>query len=40
MQLHSGRSANGVTWALSNERIAWVPEDARVAEINAFEHAL
>jgi beta-1,4-mannooligosaccharide/beta-1,4-mannosyl-N-acetylglucosamine phosphorylase len=39
MQLHSGRSADGVSWELQNERIEWQPEDGRVAEIAAFEHA-
>jgi len=39
MQLHSGRSTDGVTWTLQNERITWRPDNPAVGEIAAFEHA-
>jgi beta-1,4-mannooligosaccharide/beta-1,4-mannosyl-N-acetylglucosamine phosphorylase len=39
MQLHSGRSADGINWTLTNERIRFVPDNPQVAEINAFEFA-
>lgn len=39
MQLHSGRSENGVQWQIENMRIRFVPDTPQVAEINAFEYA-
>ncbi|MCO6450627.1 MAG: glycoside hydrolase family 130 protein [Caldilineales bacterium] len=39
MQLHSGRSRDGINWDIKNERIQFIPEDKRVGEIMAFEHA-
>lgn len=38
MQLHSGRSEDGVTWTLKNERIQWQAHDEQSAEITAFEY--
>jgi beta-1,4-mannooligosaccharide/beta-1,4-mannosyl-N-acetylglucosamine phosphorylase len=38
MQLHTGRSADGIRWQLQPERIRWQPENARAAEINAFQY--
>ena len=40
MNLHAGRSADGVAWELEPDPIAFTPADGRVAEIQArFEHA-
>ena len=40
MNLHAGRSADGVDWEIDHEPIAFEPEDDRVPEIQArFEHA-
>ncbi len=40
MNLHTGRSADGVDWEIEHEPIAFEPEDDRVPEIQArFEHA-
>ena len=40
MNLHAGRSADGVEWELDPEPIAWEPADARVRELGErFEHA-
>jgi beta-1,4-mannooligosaccharide/beta-1,4-mannosyl-N-acetylglucosamine phosphorylase len=40
MNLHAGRSADGVAWALDPDPIAFTPADDRVAEIQQrFEHA-
>ena len=39
MQLHSGRSSDGVNWTINNERIRFVPENAQVEEIHEFEYA-
>ncbi len=39
MQLHSGRSADGVHWTLCNERIRFIPDNPTVAEINEFVYA-
>ena len=33
MNLHAGRSADGMTWEIAPEPIAFVPQDARVAEL-------
>ncbi len=38
MQMHSGRSADGVNWQIDNERIRFLPENAQVEEISAFEY--
>ncbi len=39
MQLHSGKSADGVHWTLQNERIQFIPDNPTVAEINEFVYA-
>jgi beta-1,4-mannooligosaccharide/beta-1,4-mannosyl-N-acetylglucosamine phosphorylase len=40
MNVHAGRSADGVTWALEPQPIAFVPADTRVTEIEReFLHA-
>jgi beta-1,4-mannooligosaccharide/beta-1,4-mannosyl-N-acetylglucosamine phosphorylase len=40
MNLHAGRSPNGVAWIIEPEPIRWAPSDGRVAEIQEpFEHA-
>ena len=40
MNLHAGRSADGVAWEIDAEPIAFVPADERVGEIQErFEHA-
>jgi beta-1,4-mannooligosaccharide/beta-1,4-mannosyl-N-acetylglucosamine phosphorylase len=38
MQLHAGRSADGVHWSIDNQRIHWQPANGQVAEINAFQY--
>jgi len=38
MQLHSGRSDDGVNWTLKNERISFVPDNPQVEEISNFEY--
>ncbi len=38
MQLHAGRSADGVTWQIEPQRIQWVPDNPVAAEINAFQY--
>ena len=40
MNLHVGRSADGVSWTIAEETIAFEPADGRIPEISArFEHA-
>jgi beta-1,4-mannooligosaccharide/beta-1,4-mannosyl-N-acetylglucosamine phosphorylase len=39
MQIHSGRSPDGIQWTLNNERIQFVPADERSAEIVPFQYA-
>ncbi len=39
MQLHAGRSADGVNWTIQHERIQWQPDNPQAAEINEFEYA-
>jgi beta-1,4-mannooligosaccharide/beta-1,4-mannosyl-N-acetylglucosamine phosphorylase len=40
MNVHAGRSADGVRWQIEREPIAFVPADGRVRELQArFEHA-
>ena len=40
MNLHAGRSADGVDWEIDPEPIVFVPADTRVSELQAdFEHA-
>ncbi len=39
MQIHAGKSADGLAWDIQPERIHWLPADPRAAEINAFEYA-
>lgn len=38
MQLHSGKSPDGFSWAIEPARIQWESTDPRVAEINPFEY--
>lgn len=38
MQIHSGRSADGITWDISPERIEFVPDNPRVEEANTFAY--
>lgn len=38
MQLHTGRSVDGIEWEIENDRIQWKPEDETVAEINSFQY--
>ena len=38
MQLHSGRSADGVNWELEHERIRFIPAGERISEILRFEY--
>jgi beta-1,4-mannooligosaccharide/beta-1,4-mannosyl-N-acetylglucosamine phosphorylase len=38
MQLHAGRSVDGVNWEIENDRIQWKPEDETIAEINSFQY--
>lgn len=39
MQLHAGKSQDGVKWTIEHERIQWKPDNARAAEINEFQYA-
>ena len=40
MNLHVGRSADGVSWTIAEETIAFLPADGRISEIQGrFEHA-
>ena len=39
MQLHAGRSDDGVTWTIGHQRIRFVPDNDQVAEINEFQYA-
>ena len=40
MNIHAGRSRDGVDWEIDHEPIVWVPDDDRVAEIQeTFLHA-
>ena len=39
MNLHRGRSRNGVDWDIDFETIQWASADPRVAEIQSFVHA-
>jgi beta-1,4-mannooligosaccharide/beta-1,4-mannosyl-N-acetylglucosamine phosphorylase len=36
MQLHAGKSPDGVSWTIEHERIQWQADNAQVAEINEF----
>lgn len=38
-QLHAGFSEDGFSWNLSNDRIAWKPENDTVAEISNFQYS-
>jgi beta-1,4-mannooligosaccharide/beta-1,4-mannosyl-N-acetylglucosamine phosphorylase len=38
MQIHAGRSEDGVDWEIDPERIQWVPADDKAAEINEFQY--
>ncbi len=40
MNLHAGRSADGISWQIDHEPIVFLPSDDRVADLHAsFEHA-
>lgn len=39
MQLHAGKSDDGINWQIKNDRIVWKPENDKVAEINPFQYA-
>lgn len=39
MQLHSGKSVDGINWHITPERLSFQPADARAAEINTFQYA-
>lgn len=39
MQLHCGKSADGVNWQIDNERIHFVPDNPQIEEISDFEYA-
>jgi beta-1,4-mannooligosaccharide/beta-1,4-mannosyl-N-acetylglucosamine phosphorylase len=39
MQLHAGKSPDGVNWTIGHDRIQFVPDNDQVAEINAFQYA-
>lgn len=39
MQLHTGKSSDGINWDITNERIQFLPHDARTADVTAFEYA-
>jgi beta-1,4-mannooligosaccharide/beta-1,4-mannosyl-N-acetylglucosamine phosphorylase len=39
MQLHAGRSADGVNWTIQNQRIQFQPANSQAAEINRFEYS-
>lgn len=38
MQLHAGKSADGINWQINPERIQWVAADEKCAEINEFQY--
>jgi beta-1,4-mannooligosaccharide/beta-1,4-mannosyl-N-acetylglucosamine phosphorylase len=38
MQLHAGRSADGIDWTIEDERIVWQPANRQVAEISTFQY--
>ena len=38
-QLHAGKSEDGIHWTLQNERIRWIPEDNKAAEISEFQYS-
>lgn len=39
MQIHSGRSPDGINWTIQNERIQFVPDNPVVSEISDFRYA-
>ena len=39
MQIHAGRSADGLSWAIEPEPIHWQPAEPRVEDLAAFEYA-
>jgi beta-1,4-mannooligosaccharide/beta-1,4-mannosyl-N-acetylglucosamine phosphorylase len=39
MQLHAGRSADGVHWDITHDRLQFQPHDARTGEISKFDYA-
>jgi beta-1,4-mannooligosaccharide/beta-1,4-mannosyl-N-acetylglucosamine phosphorylase len=38
MQLHAGRSQDGLNWTIEHERIDWQPDNPKAAEINDFQY--
>jgi beta-1,4-mannooligosaccharide/beta-1,4-mannosyl-N-acetylglucosamine phosphorylase len=36
MQLHTGKSPDGINWTIEHERIQWQPDNPQAAEINEF----
>ena len=38
MQLHAGKSEDGINWDLENDRIQWQAADEKAAEINDFQY--
>lgn len=39
MQIHSGKSDDGINWTIQNERIEFLPDNPAINEIIDFEHA-
>ncbi len=39
MQLHAGKSPDGVNWTIGHDRIQFVPDNDQAAEISAFQYA-
>ena len=39
MQMHTGKSKDGINWDITNERIRFIPEDDRTAEASEFVYA-
>lgn len=39
MQMHTGKSGDGINWDLTNERIRFLPHDDRTADTTTFEYA-
>jgi beta-1,4-mannooligosaccharide/beta-1,4-mannosyl-N-acetylglucosamine phosphorylase len=38
MQLHGGKSPDGIHWTLCNEQIQWLPATPQIEEINNFQY--
>ena len=39
MQMHSGKSPDGINWIIKNERIEFLPDNPAINDIITFEHA-